>query len=718
MTGRRIPIAEWLSVYWLSAAVFHPHRNTMMSVTKATAARYEVGVDIGGTFTDVVCRSDQGVLRLVKIPTTRADPSAGVLRAVEYMAATWKVPPEQIGRFVHGTTVATNAVLERKGATIGLITTRGFRDTLEIGRQNRHSVYSVMLKPETPVFLVPGALRREVPERMTAAGEVLVPLDEAAVRREVGDLVVQGVQAIAVCFLFSYLNPAHERRVAAIVRELYPQLMVSLSCEVDPAFREYERTCITAFDAYLKPVIDRYLGNMESDLESKRVGSTLQIMQSRGGVASSSIARRRPVRLFLSGPAAGVIGGSMAGESAGCGDIITIDIGGTSADIALVSRGKPLIAAEGRLDGYAVRVPMVDVNAIGAGGGSIAWLDGAKSLRVGPASAGSEPGPACYGRGGERPTVTDASIVLGYLNPAYFAGGSLQLQPALSRQAIAEGIAKPLGLTVEQAALGIHRVVNANMAEGIRFVSVKRGIDPRRFSLVPLGGGGPVHATALARELGMRRVIVPSYPGVLSASGLLAAAVEHEAATAFHLALDRTSAAALEREFAALDHQCSELMRIEGIAPADVDRQYFADVCYVGQSHHLEVPLQLDAGVIAQAHRDFYAAHDRIYGHSAEGPVQFVNLRSVHRARASFWADGAYKPEDGDPYKGARPILTEQSGGFVEARVYERRRIRPGFAFHGPAIVEQADTTTVIEPGWRAEVDGRGNLVLTQGERK
>jgi len=690
-----------------------------MNFSAAPAPRYEVGVDIGGTFTDVVCRSDRGVMRLVKIPTTRANPSAGVLNAVQYMAREWGVLPEQIVRFVHGTTVATNAVLERKGAKIGLITTRGFRDTLEIGRQNRHAVYSVMLKPETPVFLVPGALRREVPERVTASGEVLVALDEAAVRREVDDLVAQGVSAIAVSFLFSYLNQAHERRVAEIIGEMHPQLMVSLSCEVDPAFREYERSCITAFDAYLKPVIDRYLENMETDLESNRVGSALQIMQSRGGVASSRIARRRPVRLFLSGPAAGVIGGSMAGDAAGYEDIITIDIGGTSADIALVSRGKPLIAAEGMLDGYAVRVPMVDVNAIGAGGGSIAWIDGAKSLRVGPASAGSEPGPACYGRGGELPTVTDASIVLGYVDPAYFAGGSLRLQPELSRRAIEEKIARPLGMSVEQAALGIHRVVNANMAEGIRFVSVKRGIDPRRFGLVPLGGGGPVHAAALARELGMRRVIVPLHPGVLSASGLLSAPVEHEAAVAFHDPLDRASAADLTREFAALDRQCAELMRVEGIAPEAVDIQYFADVCYVGQSYHLEIPLKPGGDVITRVRRDFFAAHDRIYGHSAEGPVQFVNLRSVHQARASVAAgEGDYVPEEGDSRKGARAILTEKSGGFVEAQVHERRRIRPGVSFYGPAIVEQADTTTVIEPGWRAEVDRRGNLLLTQGVAK
>jgi N-methylhydantoinase A/oxoprolinase/acetone carboxylase beta subunit len=678
---------------------------------------FAVGVDIGGTFTDVVCRSSSGELQLVKIPTTRANPSAGVLHAVRYMAEHWNVAPEHITRFVHGTTVATNAVLERKGARIGLITTEGFKDLLEIGRQNRRAVYRSILETETPGFLAPGRLRREVPERVSAAGEVLTPLDEAAVRREVKVLADQDVKAIAVSFLFSYLNPAHERRVAEIIRELYPAMMVSLSSEVDPAFREYERTCITAFDAYVKPVIDLYLQNMEGDLATQKVGSALQIMQSRGGVASSRIARRRPVRLFLSGPAAGVIGGRMAGEVAGQHDLITIDIGGTSADIALVAQGKPLIADEGNLDGYAVRVPMVDVNAIGAGGGSLAWLDGAKSLRVGPASAGSEPGPACYGRGGQQPTVTDASIVLGYLDPEYFAAGSLKLQPALAHEAVERVVAKPLGMPVAQAALGIHRVVNANMAEGIRFVSVKRGVDPRKFSLVPLGGGGPVHACALARELDMRRVIVPLHPGVLSAAGLLAAPVEHEAATAFHVALEAATREDLAREYARLDAQCRELMKVEGIAPAAVEVQYLADVCYVGQSYHLEVPVALTADdVLAQLRSDFYAAHNRVYGHSVEGPVKLVNLRAVHQAASDPAAAGAhdrYTPAPGDPVKGQRRILTAQSGEFVMAKVYERNRLQPGTRFKGPAIVEQPDTTTVVEPGWSAEVDAGGSLILT-----
>jgi N-methylhydantoinase A/oxoprolinase/acetone carboxylase beta subunit len=681
---------------------------------------YEVGVDIGGTFTDVVCRNARGELRLAKIPTTRADPSAGVLHAVSHMTREWGIAPQAIARFVHGTTVATNAVLERKGAKIGLITTLGFKDVLEIGRQSRHHVYSVMLTPETPVFLAPGALRREVRERVAATGEVLVALDEAGVRREADALAAEGVEAIAIAFLFSFLNPTHERRAAEIVREAHPQLMLSLSSEVDPAFREYERTCITSFDAYLKPVIERYLQAMERDLEGRSVGAPLQIMQSRGGVASSRVARRSPVRLFLSGPAAGVIGGRVAGEAAGANDVITIDIGGTSADIALIHRGKPLIAAEGMLDGYAVRVPMVDVNAIGAGGGSIAWLDGAKSLRVGPHSAGSEPGPACYGRGGTEATVTDASIVLGYIDPAYFAGGSMRLEPELARKAIERRIAGPLGMSVEQAALGIHRVINATMAEGIRFVSVKRGIDPRRFSLVPLGGGGPVHATALARELGMRRVIVPLHPGVLSAAGLLAAPVEHQAAVAFNAPVAQVTRVQLAQRYEELDQRCAALMAGEGVVGSRIERHHLADVCYIGQSYHLEVALDLKRDDALEClTRDFYEVHDRIYGHSAPGPIQFVNLRAVHQAQVGGSESAVdYAPSAGDAFKGMRAILTAQSGEFVPARVYERSRIAPGTRFEGPAIFEQSDTTTVLDSGWQAQLDSRGSLILTAAPRE
>jgi N-methylhydantoinase A/oxoprolinase/acetone carboxylase beta subunit len=677
---------------------------------------FEIGVDIGGTFTDVVCRDGSGTTRLVKIPTTRRNPSAGVKAAMDYMRREWRVSPDEIARFVHGTTVATNAVIEAKGARIGLLTTAGFKDVLEIGRQMRHSVYDLLLKPETPVFLAPGALRKEVIERLTATGEVLVPLDESSVVRAVDELVAAGVEAIAVSCLFSFLNPAHERRMREIIAERHPEIMVSLSSDVDPAFREYERTCVTAFDAYIKPVVGRYLETMEQDLAGDGVKTPLQIMQSRGGISSSPIARQRPVRLFLSGPAAGVIGGVEVGRAAGIDDLITVDIGGTSCDIALIHRGQPLIRSEGEISGYAVRVPMVDVNAIGAGGGSIAWIDGAGSLRVGPHSAGSEPGPACYGRGGERATVTDASIVLGYINPDYFAAGSLKLSAELARQTIESTIARPLGLSLERAALGIHRVLNAQMAEAIRLVSIGRGIDPRGYTLLPLGGGGPLHATALARELGIRRIAVPPHPGVLSAAGLLFAPIEHESSVAFPRPLAGLDWPEVERALAERDQACARLMLSEGVPVERTEIHYFADVCYVGQSYHLEIALRAEAAdPIDALYRDFLVAHDRVYGHSTEGPARIVNLRSIHRSAARRPAAAAVpaSAHGNSAAKGTRDILTAESGRFIPAKVYERATLATGCEIRGAAIVEQADTTTLIEPGWRAMVAADGALIIT-----
>src|SRR5580692_6183129 len=528
--------------------------------------RYSVGVDIGGTFTDIVCAGSDGSLRLMKRPTTRGDPAAAVRDAVAAMRAEWGIAPAVIERFVHGSTVATNAVIERKGARTGIVTTAGFKDVLEIGRQMRHRMYDLILSPETPGFLAPGSRRKEVRERISAQGEIVTPLDEDDVRRAAAELAADGVEAIAIVFLFSFLDPAHERRAAEIIAAAHPGIALSLSSEVDPAFREYERTAVTAFDAYLKPVVADYIARMAGDLAAAGVPAPLQIMQSRGGISAAANAASRPVRLFLSGPAAGVVGGVAVGRDAGAADLITVDIGGTSCDIALVTAGEPLVRAEGVIDGYTVRVPMVDVTAIGAGGGSIAVIDDAGALRVGPQSAGSEPGPACYGRGGTAATVTDASLVLGYLDPEYFAGGTLRLDPDRARAAIAP-IADKMGASVETAALGIHRVVNAQMAEAMRLVSIGRGIDPRGYALLPLGGAGPIHAAALAVELGMSRIIVPPHPGVLSAAGLLAAPIEHEVSAAFPRPLAETDWSEVVAALAELDTGCARLMAGEGVAP-------------------------------------------------------------------------------------------------------------------------------------------------------
>jgi N-methylhydantoinase A/oxoprolinase/acetone carboxylase beta subunit len=678
------------------------------------SSSFEIGVDIGGTFTDVVCRSADGGVRLVKIPTTRQNPSAGVGAAIELMRRQWDVAPQAIARFVHGTTVATNAVLETKGARIGLIATEGFRDVLEIGRQMRHAMYDLVLEPEAPAFLAPGARRQEVRERVGPSGAVLVPLDEASVERAVRALLEEDVGAIAISLLFSFLNPAHERRIREIIVTMAPEMPVSLSSEVDPAFREYERTCVTAFDAYIKPVVDRYLGRMERDLAAAGVAATLQIMQSRGGISATEIARQRPVRLFLSGPAAGVMGGVEIGKALGLGDLITVDIGGTSCDIALVSHGEPLIRAEGEIAGYTVRVPMVDVNAIGSGGGSIVWIDDAGSLRVGPHSAGSEPGPACYDRGGAEATVTDASVLLGYIDPAYFAGGSLTLAPERARAVVAAKVAEPLGMTVERAALGIHRVVNAQMAEAIRLVSIGRGIDPRGYTLVPLGGAGPLHATALARELGIARIAVPLHPGVLSAAGLLAAPIEHQVAAAFPRPLAAATWGEIETALAALDREAAALMAREGVTAGTAQILHFADLCYIGQSYHIEVPFAASAtDPLAELYRAFRGAHDRIYGHSTDGPARIVNLRAIHRSQASAVRPEPYAPNGRAALKGTRRILTGEGSDFVEATIWERMALGIGQTIDGPAIVEQEDTTTLIEPGWRGTVAANGTLILT-----
>jgi N-methylhydantoinase A len=676
----------------------------------------EIGVDTGGTFTDVVCRRPDGRLHVLKIPSTRHDPSVAVLEALRQLEAEHGVAPAAVSRFAHGTTVATNAVLERKGARVGLIATAGFRDVLEIGRQLRRRLYDPVMTPTTPVFLAPRRMRTEVPERVAADGAVLVPLDEAAVAEAADALAVRGAEAIGVCFLFSFRNPAHEIRAREIVAARHPGLAVSLSHEVDPAFREYERTAVTAFDAYLKPVVDRTLARLEEGLRRAGVPASPQVMQSRGGLAGAGVARLRPVRLFLSGPAAGVIGGRIVGRSAGAESLVTIDVGGTSADIALVARGKPLIRPEAVIDGYEVRVAMVDVTTLGAGGGSIARVDAGGGLRVGPQSAGAEPGPACYGRGGEEATATDASLLLGYLDPGFFAGGTMRLDPAAARRAVEERVARPLGLSLDAAALGVHRVLNAQMAEGIRRVSVRQGLDPRGFALLPLGGAGGLHATALARELGIGRVVVPRLPGVLSAAGLLAAATEHEVGAAAPMRLDAFDAGAVRAALAALDARAAALMRQDGAA-GPVAALYAADLCYLGQSYTLEVPFDPDAPDLAARLRDgFLAAHEQAYGYAARDvPVRVVNLRTVHSAGGAETLPEMALPPAGRPVlKGRRRIVTEAAPEGVNAPVLDREAMPAGHRFAGPAIAEQSDTTTLVEPGWGAEVDPSGNLVLTR----
>ncbi len=668
-----------------------------------------VGIDIGGTFTDVVYAGPDGLITM-KLLTTTADRSLAAAQALERLAREHGIDAASITRFAHGTTVATNAVIERTGARVGLITTEGFRDTLEIGRQMRRQLYDLALRPETPGWLVPGARRVEVRERIGADGSIVIPLDAASLERAIETLRREEVEAVAVCLLFSFLDPAHERRVAEAVRAALPGVPVSRSSEVDPAFREYERTAATCFDAYVKPVVDGYLDRLERVLARAGSPAPLQVMQSRGGLTGSVVARRRPVRLFLSGPAAGVIGARDEAARAGRGSIVSIDIGGTSSDIALAENGEVAVRPGAEVGGYPVRVPMLDIVTLGAGGGSIAWIDAAGGLRVGPRSAGAEPGPACYGRGGEEPTVTDASVVLGYLDPAYFAGGTLVLDPARAAAAVGR-LAAALAMTAEAAAAGIHRIANAHMADGIRLVSLNRGLDPRDFALVALGGAGGLHATALARDLGIRTVLVPRHPGVLSAAGLLSAVIEHEAAGPFHRPLAEATPEAVAAALEALHDQAAALMASEDADTLGQDRAAFADLAYQGQSHTLEIPYDpAEPDPLGAARARFEAAHRRINGHSTGAPVKIVNLRVTHRA---FLPDpfAPAAPGDGHSLKGRRRIVLPEAGP-VEAEIHDRARIAPGGAVTGPAVIEQADSTTLVPPGWRARAGQSGALVL------
>jgi N-methylhydantoinase A/oxoprolinase/acetone carboxylase beta subunit len=674
----------------------------------------QIGVDIGGTFTDIVALDRAGRLSLTKVPSTPKDLLDGIGAAVTQVLALAGARPADVERFIHGTTVATNAILEQKGAVTAILTTEGFEDVLELGRMKRSRMYDLAMDPEVPTFLAPRRRRLGVRERLDARGQVLVPLDEDSVRHAVQALRAQAVQAIAVCYLFSFVNPAHERRTREIVAEMAPEISVSLSSEVDPTFREYERLCVTAFDAYLGPVVKRYLAGLADTLRGLGVPGVPLIMRSRGGIVSAALAAQQPVTLFLSGPAGGVIGAAFAAERSRVRDFVSLDMGGTSNDVAMVRDGTPLLASEGAIGPYPVRTPMVDVNTIGAGGGSIAWIDAAGGLRVGPRSAGADPGPACYGRGGDEATVTDASVVLGYLNPARFAGGTLALDASAAERAVA-AIGNRLGVDAVTAAAGIHRVVNARMADQIRLVTIKRGYDPRQFSLVVLGGAGPVHGAALAAEMGMAEVLVPEAPGVLAAFGLLAAAIEHHHARTLQARTEAADLDAVSRCLAELDGAGRGRMREEGVAAEQVRVAYAADMRYIGQAYELEVPIAVP--VTGEQMPDilaaFHAVHERVYGYArTQQPVEFVNFRAVHTfplPRPVVTPAARATGTLADARLGERRAYF---GGFIPTAIYERSRLPLGARLEGPAIVEQSDTTTVIPPGVTALVDDAGNVRL------
>jgi N-methylhydantoinase A/oxoprolinase/acetone carboxylase beta subunit len=680
----------------------------------------QIAVDVGGTFTDVVAARDDQPVFAIKVPSTPLHLVDGVLEGVRAILDLIGADAEEVGRFVHGTTTGTNAVLERKGATTAILTTEGFEDVLELGRLRRSALYDLFTDAETPVFLAPRRRRFGIPERVDAEGRVIKALDREAVRRTITHAVENhAIESVAVCYLFSFLNPVHEQLTRDIVAEVDSDLSVSLSSEINPVFREYERTVVTAFDAYIKPVLSRYLNLLHDALGSLGVDVKLQLMQSRGGIASGLNALERPVQLLLSGPSAGVIGGKYEGQRANFGNVITFDMGGTSSDVALVREGQPLITTEAKIETFPLRVPMVDVNTIGAGGGSIAWIDQAGGLRVGPQSAGSDPGPACYPSGGVEPTVTDASLVLGYLNPVNFAGGRFKLNPTAAERSI-ERLSGALAMGVTHLALGIHRVVNANMADQIRLMSVKRGHDPRKFALVAFGGAGPVHGGPLAADIGIPALVVPEKPGVLSAFGLLAAPIEHDHMRTFVARVDGVDVNEMRETFGELHRRGLTAMEAEDIPADAVQVLYSADMRYVGQSYELEVdvPTIMDVSTPDELLRRFHLAHEQVYAHAApENAVEIVNLRAVHRVVPT---PPSARPPHLDPgaapaarSQGVRTAIFAEYPDGVETPIFDRGGLPPGAELKGPAIVEQPDTTIVVYPGHTCRVCDSGLLTMS-----
>ncbi len=677
-----------------------------------------VGVDVGGTFTDIVAVDPaSGRTTTAKVLTNHNDIVSGLIAALEKVFHTGNMATGDVERLVIGTTVATNIVVQRNGARIALLTTAGFEDILEIGRLKRRKMYDINIDAQTPVFLAPRHLRIGVPERIAVDGAVVTPLDEDFVATTVDALIVEhGIEAVAVCYLFSFENPSHELRTREILHERHPRLAVSLSCEVNPIHREYERTVVTAFDAYMRPKVEATMTKMEQRLRQLGIVGEIHVMQSSGGVSTTQNGARRPINLFLSGPAGGSIGGAETARKSGHLDAVTLDIGGTSCDVALIDAGVAAVRTEGEIGEFPVRVPMIDITTIGAGGGSLLRVDAGGMIRVGPGSAGSDPGPVCYGRRGTEPTITDASLILGYLNPHGFAGGTFDLDPAAASAALG-GLARRLNLSVEEAALGAHRIMNVQMAEQVRLAVAKRGYDLREFALIAFGGAGPLHAGALISMLGMPACIIPPTPGVQSARGLLSADIKLDVAESFLAPLDTVDLAVLADAFERLAGRGRQQMQEDGINPDGADLRLAADLRYLGQAYEIAVPLRraspIDQATLAALAEDFQAQYFRMYGHTNTTTVEIVNLRaSVVKTTAAIpdWSNRAPAPP---PTNGKRNLWFLGRTEPTPCTALRRESLAPDERIVGPAVIEQADTTILVYPEQTATIDPAANLVIT-----
>ncbi len=699
----------------------------------ATAARYRIGLDIGGTFTDLVLLNEAtGEVRLHKILTTPDDPAAAALQGVADVCRAAGLTPADVEMLVHGTTLVTNAIIERSGPPTALLTTRGFRDILEMGKEQRYDIYDLFLRFPEP--LVPRRRRIEVVERVDRDGTVLTPVDLAQVRGIVRDLVAQGIEAVAVSFLHAYQNPAHEQAVAELLGREFPGVHVSASSEVVPEIREFERTCTTVCNAYVQPLVDRYLERLRAALAEQAFSGRFYLMQSSGGTIVPAAARRFPIRLLESGPAGGALVTAFFGERLGRPDLVAFDMGGTTAKICLIRDGRPDVASGieaarvhrfKRGSGLPVTVPVIDMMEIGAGGGSVARVDSLGLLRVGPHSAGASPGPACYGRGGSEATVTDACLALGYFDPGYFLGGAMPLDRDAAVRAL-ERVGSPLGLDPVTAAWGVHQIVSENMAAAARVYLIERGQDPRRFAMVAFGGAGPAHASHVARILGLGEIIVPPDAGVAAALGFLVAPTSFDLVHSLPGMLTDLDWPAVNALYTMMEARGRAMLVDAGVPPEQITFARRAEMRLAGQFHDIEVPVPdgtLTAGVAPHLTAAFEAKYRRLYGTFLPGrPILALNWRvlasgpppripiasapvepgsQAHRAGAAAAA-----------LKGRRPAYFAETDGFVEVPVFDRYRLRPGAAAPGPAIVEEREATTVLGAGDTFTVDAFHNLVI------
>lgn len=677
----------------------------------------QVGVDIGGTFTDLLAVTDDGRLRMVKTSSTPDAPERGIVNAVTELEATTGMAPSAIGFLSHGTTVATNAVLERDWADIALVTTTGFRDVLEIGRQDRPALYDLHAEKSAPI--VPRDRRYEVPERIGSDGEVLEPFDEARAREVAQRIDESDATAVAVTFLNAFRTPDHERRMATVMDAVCDDVSVTISADVLPEIREYERTTVTAMSAALKPVVSTYLDDLEAALSDLGVDATLNVMQSNGGIITGATARDKPANLLLSGPAAGVRGAAWVSELAGYSDIITMDMGGTSCDVSIVPDGEPVRSAELEVDEYPIRIPMIDIHTIGSGGGSKAWLDTGGALRVGPQSAGADPGPVCYGRGGAEVTVTDAHALLDRLDPSNFGGGDLGVERTTLREAFEEQFGDDIARSPEELAADILDVANANMLRALKVISTERGHDPREFTLVAFGGAGPLHAATLARELDVPRVLVPRHAGVLSALGLLVSDVVYDYVQSYLEPWSSLDPADIEAGFRDLETKGEERLAAAGISEANRRFDRAVDVRYQGQSFELTVqaPTSMTAAALDTIADRFHDRHRERYGHASPGePLELVNLRVDAVGETASPSLASQRTPDrslDEALSETRAVRFERD--VHECPVYDRSRLPFETAFAGPAIVEGAESTAVVLPGQGARIDEYGNLIIEEG---